>query len=437
MNSKSRKRLIIVVLILFNVLAIVKIAGNTEAQVAEDNELKNALETARNYKEKNLNVAALEFYQKALEKTDTVEVRKEMIQAYKGALKNGEISEQAIIDDFVLASVDQLWKQEGIYEIALDYFDKANEAEQMVEVIQRAMTNNISSNKIKKSYEKLSHAYTKLDVFFQDVKYSNGEQYCVSDGNQYGYVDAFGNIIRGYMYDFASPYYDGYAVVKSGEFVYLTDENGTRWKYLDKDTQSSCGIEDGVVVICKGEKSSWIKLDGTYTSKQFDYVGKFSQNMSAINEGGDWYIVNSDGEKISSKYCDVKMNNLQECVTNGVIFAKESSWHMFNTKMEKMSSFDFDDVDVCYGGEYFAFKKNGKWGFADYKGNILIQPQYQEAKAFCNGYAGVKKDGKWGFINTQNQFQMSGDYQDVLYFTKDKTCFVKENDLWTIIKKLI
>lgn len=106
MNSKSRKRLIIVVLILFNVLAIVKIAGNTEAQVAEDNELKNALETARNYKEKNLNVAALEFYQKALEKTDTVEVRKEMIQAYKGALKNGEISEQAIIDDFVLASVD-------------------------------------------------------------------------------------------------------------------------------------------------------------------------------------------------------------------------------------------------------------------------------------------------------------------------------------------
>ena len=29
------------------------------------------------------------------------------------------------------------------------------------------------------------------------------------------------------MYDFASPYYDGYAVVKSGEFVYLTDENGT------------------------------------------------------------------------------------------------------------------------------------------------------------------------------------------------------------------
>ena len=92
------------------------------------------------------------------------------------------------------------------------------------------------------------------------------------------------------------------------------------------------------------------------------------------------------------------------------------------------------DIELC---GYFAFEKDGKWGFADYKGNVVIEPQYEEAKAFSNGYAGVKKDGKWGFINAENQFQMEGDYQDVLYFTKDKTCFVKENDLWTIIKKLI
>ncbi len=61
MNSKSRKRLIIVALIIFNVLAIVKIADNTKMQVTEDNELNNALETARDYKDKNLNMAALDF----------------------------------------------------------------------------------------------------------------------------------------------------------------------------------------------------------------------------------------------------------------------------------------------------------------------------------------------------------------------------------------
>ena len=135
MNSKSRKRLIIVALIIFNVLAIAKIADNTKMQVTEDNELNNALETARDYKDKNLNMAALDFYQDALEKADTVEVRREMIQAYRGALKDGEIDEQTIVDDFVLASVDQLWNQVGIYETALEYFDKENENEQMVEVI--------------------------------------------------------------------------------------------------------------------------------------------------------------------------------------------------------------------------------------------------------------------------------------------------------------
>lgn len=43
MNSKSRKRLIIVALIIFNVLAIVKIADNTKMQVTEDNELKGCI----------------------------------------------------------------------------------------------------------------------------------------------------------------------------------------------------------------------------------------------------------------------------------------------------------------------------------------------------------------------------------------------------------
>ena len=156
-----------------------------------------------------------------------------------------------------------------------------------------------------------------------------------------------------------------------------------------------------------------------------------------MNEDGSWYIVNGEGKRISLKYSDIKLNNLQECITNDVIFAKEGGWHMLNAKMEKVSAFVCDDVDICYGGGYFAFEKDGKWGFADYKGNVVIEPQYEEAKAFSNGYAGVKKDGKWGFINAENQFQMEGDYQDVLYFTKDKTCFVKENDLWTIIKKLI
>jgi len=271
MNSKSRKRLIIVALIIFNVLAIVKIADNTKMQVTEDNELNNALETARDYKDKNLNMAALDFYQDALEKADTVEVRREMIQAYRGALKDGEIDEQTIVDDFVLASVDQLWNQVGIYETALEYFDKENENEQMVEVIQRALTNNISSDKINQAYERLSKEYAKLDVCFQDVKYSNGEWYCVSDGKQYGYVDGLGNTQIGCVYDFASPYYDGYAVVKSGQFVYIADENGKRWKYLDEGVMSSSGIGDGMVVTNTGDKSRWIKLDGTYTSKEFDY----------------------------------------------------------------------------------------------------------------------------------------------------------------------
>ena len=32
---------------------------------------------------------------------------------------------------------------------------------------------------------------------------------------------------------------------------------------------------------------------------------------------------------------------------------------------------------------------------------IFVQPQYEDAWSYRDGYAAVKKDGKWGYINSQ------------------------------------
>ncbi|MEO1414519.1 MAG: WG repeat-containing protein [Bacteroidota bacterium] len=40
----------------------------------------------------------------------------------------------------------------------------------------------------------------------------------------------------------------------------------------------------------------------------------------------------------------------------------------------------------------------GKWGFIDYKGEFKINPTYQEAKGFINGFAPVKRGGLWGYL---------------------------------------
>ncbi|MEL7063437.1 MAG: WG repeat-containing protein, partial [Bacteroidota bacterium] len=37
-------------------------------------------------------------------------------------------------------------------------------------------------------------------------------------------------------------------------------------------------------------------------------------------------------------------------------------------------------------------------GFIDYKGEFKINPTYQEAKGFINGFAPVKRGGLWGYL---------------------------------------
>ncbi|HLR38105.1 MAG TPA: WG repeat-containing protein [Chitinophagaceae bacterium] len=46
---------------------------------------------------------------------------------------------------------------------------------------------------------------------------------------------------------------------------------------------------------------------------------------------------------------------------------------------------------------------NGRFGFVDSVGKLVIQPEYSDVRLFKNGFAVVKKDGKYGVINTKNE----------------------------------
>jgi len=53
-----------------------------------------------------------------------------------------------------------------------------------------------------------------------------------------------------------------------------------------------------------------------------------------------------------------------------------------------------------YYNDYLEVKVDGKFGFMNKKGEIVIQPVYQDVHRFDHGMAAVELDGKWGFIDT-------------------------------------
>ncbi|MBK8565736.1 MAG: WG repeat-containing protein [Saprospiraceae bacterium] len=84
----------------------------------------------------------------------------------------------------------------------------------------------------------------------------------------------------------------------------------------------------------------------------------------------------------------------------------------------------YDSGDRCFGKNKLAWvEKNGKFGYINYKDEIVIPFIYEDAAHFSFGLAGVKKNGKWGVINSKGgiiapfEYDGIGEFTD--YYTED------------------
>lgn len=60
------------------------------------------------------------------------------------------------------------------------------------------------------------------------------------------------------------------------------------------------------------------------------------------------------------------------------------------------------------------YRKATLWGYADTTGRIVIQPKYDEASLFFNGFAPVKKSGKRGLINAKGKELIPTSYTEFI-----------------------
>lgn len=64
-------------------------------------------------------------------------------------------------------------------------------------------------------------------------------------------------------------------------------------------------------------------------------------------------------------------------------------------------------------------KQNGKWGFIDRKGNVVITPQFDSTDKFSGGIACVSLNGKQGLINKTGKFVIPAEYDMIEVTSED------------------
>ncbi len=77
---------------------------------------------------------------------------------------------------------------------------------------------------------------------------------------------------------------------------------------------------------------------------------------------------------------------------------------------------------------------NEKYGFMDIKGNVIVEPQYDDAGDFSEGYARVSKEGLYGYIDLTGEIVIPLKYEDCGDFCNNLATVIK-NDLAGYINK--
>jgi len=275
-------------------------------------------------------------------------------------------------------------------------------------------------------------------------------------------------------YSEVGDWHNGYAPVKKGEEWGLISSEGQVVIVPQFLTIGVYDREEGVIPVqAEGE---WIYVNQLGQRKlvsenRFEYLGTFSEGVAPAKYKGKYGLIDRDFTKINFDY------NYISTVKNGVAVAKNSSgkWALIDKRTKAITEFIYDDAIIDKNGfcstfhgvflkyndryllvdlkgnpvtaaifdhakpfssdGYAAVKIDGRWGFIDKKGSIVIKPQYDDVGSFSLGLAPVRMNEEWGYIDVHNQIVIEPTFKNAKSFSENGVAAVQyEEKNWQLIQ---
>lgn len=211
--------------------------------------------------------------------------------------------------------------------------------------------------------EPIYHAANKLSEGFTSVKRKDGNWQVLNR-----YFTATSNLLL--PYDDVEEFHEGLARVKLGDRYGFIDTLGTLVIPM-RDGWCSERFSEGLCLIKQGGKFGYMDMQGRVVIPcQFTYAEDFSCSRAIASTSGP-------------------EENTDIITRRGVINHK-GEWVVEEGK--------FDWIET-YSEDYAVVALDGKYGFANVNGRVVIEMKYEKARPFHEGFAAVRVNRKWGFLH--------------------------------------
>ena len=166
----------------------------------------------------------------------------------------------------------------------------------------------------------------------------------------------------------------------------------------------------------KGERWGFIDKSGTPVIKPlYKDVKPFSSGLAAVkNEQNLWGYIDSKGiERIPAQFSSAESFSKER---HAVVRSDKSGlFQVIDTKGDTLWTIECDAL--ISDGNTFRIKKDKKWGWCDNKGNIFIEPRFEDSESFGNtDLAPVKIREKWGYINRKGEWKIKRQFSKAFPF---------------------
>lgn len=266
-----------------------------------------------------------------------------------------------------------------------------------------------------------------LDVQSLGDDYKNG-YITINSENKYGIISFSGETVLENNYEkIENIYGEKYFVIRENGKQVLIDKQGN--KILSDGYDEIKQIANSGIIYTKQGKYGLMDFEGNIKIEpEYEELKEINTDIYSAKKDGKTGIIDIDkNEKVAFEYKDIKYNKKA-----GIYITEDENYNSkilnsnFETKIEgilseintddgymkikqgddyKYYNFKFEEKeikDVLPSNNLFLSKKDGKYGYVDSKGNMVVDYIYDEAKEQNKyGYSAVKKDGVWGSIDKE------------------------------------
>lgn len=288
-----------------------------------------------------------------------------------------------------------------------------------------------------------------IDLNFQEITYSDlSNIFIVNKNGKYGFYKNDGKVIL-------KPEYEKYSV--AGDYISAQKDNKTQLYDINGNLVNSSSYtkmietDNPAYFIAEDEEGFYsiiskdVNINEKYTQVQYAFESYFifsdeTGKTGVINaltkeieiEPNYDFIIMIEGTNAlqaidgMQNTVDIYAEDLVKTVTmeDAIVESLKNGYAMIysGTDMKYINQEGniVQNTEVYPDKKLYAIVKDGKWGFSNPQGKLLVKNEYDIVTEFNEyGFAGIKKNGKWGVVNEEGKVIVEPTYElDTYYFPK-------------------